>query len=200
MSLSEHVKNIFADSANLKNLVVKTLAPSIVEASQMLVNCIRGGGKILSCGNGGSACDAMHFNAEIVNRFMIERDPLPAIALNADMAVLTAVSNDYSYNDVFSKQIKAIGRKGDVLLCISTSGNSQNLVRAISKAHECGLQVIALTGRDGGDMANALRASDLEIRVPGTVTPRIQEVHIVIIHCLCDLIDRILFEKVGEKA
>lgn len=198
MNLSEHVKTIFADGADLKNLVAKTLAPGIVEASQMLVNCIRGGGKILSCGNGGSACDAMHFNAELVNRYIIERNPLPAIALNTDMAVLTAVSNDYSYNDVFSKQIKAIGKKGDVLFCISTSGNSPNIVRAISKAHECGLQVIALTGRDGGDMANALEAGDIEIRVPGKVTPRIQEVHIVIIHCLCDLIDKILFEKVGE--
>lgn len=199
MNLAEHVQNIFADSVNIKSLLAKTLAPRVVEAGQMLVTSIRSGGKILTCGNGGSACDAMHFTTELVNRFVIERNPLPAITLNADMAVLTAVSNDYSYNDIFSKQIKALGKRGDVLLCISTSGNSPNIVRAIGKAHECGLQVVALTGRDGGDMANALEAGDIEIRVPGKVTPRIQEVHILVIHCLCDLIDTILFEKAEGK-
>ncbi len=193
MSLVEYTKTIFTDSANLKILAATTLIPSIVEASQMLVKCIRSGGKVLSCGNGGSACDAMHFSGELVNRFMIERSPLPAIALNTDVGVLTAISNDYSYEDIFAKQIQALGKKGDVLFCISTSGNSLNIVRAISKAHEGGLHVVALTGKDGGDTADALEAGDIEIRVPSKVTPRIQEIHILVIHCLCDLIDKVLF-------
>jgi phosphoheptose isomerase len=194
MNLAEHVRTIFTDSANLKNLAAGVLAPAIIEAGFVLINCIRGGGKILSCGNGGSACDANHFNAELMNRFMFERDPLPAIALNADAVLLTAIANDYSYYDVFSKQIKALGKKNDVLLAISTTGNSQNIIMAINKAHECGLQVIALTGRDGGKMAMALAAGDIEIRVPSEITPRIQEVHILIIHCLCELIDKALFK------
>ncbi len=194
-NLVEQVKTNFVDSASLKNSIVESLAPVIVEAGQMLANCISHGGKILSCGNGGSGCDAAHFNGELVNRFMIERDPLSAICLNTDTAALTAIANDYSYQDIFTKQIKALGKKGDVLLAISTSGNSQNIVRAIIRAHECGLRVIALTGRDGGEMARALAVGDLEIRVPAKVTPRVQEVHILVIHCLCELIDKILFEK-----
>ncbi len=195
MSLTERIKAAFVDGVSLKEVVAKTLTPTIVEAGQMLADCLRDGGKILSCGNGGSACDASHFTAEMVNRFIIERNPLSAISLNTDMAVLTAVANDYEYVDIFAKQIKALSKKGDVLLAISTSGNSQNIVRAINMAHECGMLVIALTGRDGGDMASVLVAGDIEIRVPSKVTPRIQEVHIIIIHCLCDLIDHILFKK-----
>jgi D-sedoheptulose 7-phosphate isomerase len=195
MSLTKRIKAVFVDGISLKKTVGETLVPTIVEAGQLLAGCLRDGGKILSCGNGGSACDANHFNTEMVNRFMIERSPLPAISLNTDMAVLTAIANDYDYADVFAKQIKALGKKGDVLLAISTSGNSLNIVRAINMAHESGMPVVALTGRDGGDIAGALIAGDIEIRVPGKVTPRIQEVHITIIHCLCDLIDHILFEK-----
>ena len=199
MNLTQHIKVVFSDSISLKDLVAKTLVPTIVEASQKLVRCFRDGGKVLSCGNGGSACDAAHFTAEIANRFLIERDGLSAITLNSDVALLTAIANDYSYQDIFTRQIKALGKKDDVLLAISTSGNSQNIVKAINKAHECGMQVIALTGNDGGEMATVLTVGDIEIRVPAKVTPRIQEVHILIIHCLCELVDKILFEKIEEK-
>jgi phosphoheptose isomerase len=195
MRLAEQVKTIFDESIKLKKTSGESLAPLIVSAGEKMAECIKRGNKILSCGNGGSACDAMHFNAELVNRFIIERRPLPGITLNTDMAVLTAISNDYSYSDIFSKQIKALGNKGDVFFCISTSGNSENVLKGIVQAHECGLEIIALTGRDGGDVTHALEKGDIELRVPGMMTARIQEVHIVIIHCLCELIDKILFTK-----
>jgi len=193
MDLNKRIKLNFNDSFALKEQISETLPPLVAEASKMLVESIRAGGKILSCGNGGSAADALHFAAELLNRFQIERDPLPAIALVSDVAALTAIANDYDYKHVFSKQIKALGRKDDVLLVISTSGNSQNIVEAIKKAHEVDMRVIALTGKDGGEIKDVLVSSDIEIRVPSEVTPRIQEIHILIIHCLCDLIDQILF-------
>jgi D-sedoheptulose 7-phosphate isomerase len=150
-------------------------------------------GKILSCGNGGSAGDAQHFSAELLNRFEKERPGLPAIAISTDTSTITAIANDYSYEEIFSKQVLALGMANDTLLAISTSGNSTNIVQAIGAAHEREMSVIALTGNDGGKIASELRKNDIEIRVPSDRTARIQEVHLVIIHCLCDLIDNKLF-------
>ena len=158
-----------------------------------MAECVRDGHKILSCGNGGSAGDAQHFSSELLNRFEMERPPLPAMALTTDSSTLTAIANDYSYDDIFAKQIKALGESGDVLLAISTSGNSSNVVRAIDAAQDRGMTIIALTGHDGGEIAPALLDADIEIRVPSDRTARIQEVHLLVIHCLCDVIDRSLF-------
>jgi D-sedoheptulose 7-phosphate isomerase len=149
-------------------------------------------GKILSCGNGGSAGDSQHFSSELLNRFERERPGLPAMALTTDSSTLTSIANDYAYEDIFAKQIRALGRQNDVLLAISTSGNSENVNRAIVAAHERGMKVVALSGRDGGRMAALLGEDDIEIRVPATRTARIQEVHLVVIHSLCDLIDTTL--------
>ncbi|MDR1012350.1 MAG: SIS domain-containing protein [Coxiellaceae bacterium] len=192
MNLMQHIRFSFQENIKLKIKASEMLIPIIVEASQVLVNCIQNGGKILSCGNGGSACDAMHFNAEIANRYIVERNGLSAITLVSDTALLTAISNDYSYQDIFSRQIKALGNKNDVLLSISTSGNSENIIKAILKAHECKIRVIALTGNNGGKIAKILTTDDVEIRVPSSVTPRIQESHILVIHCLCELVDILL--------
>ena len=158
-----------------------------------MVNCLLNDGKILSCGNGGSAGDAQHFSAELLNRFEKERPGLPAIAITTDSSTLTAIANDYDYNEIFAKQVSALGQSNDVLLAISTSGNSPNIVEAIRAAHDREMKIVALTGRDGGAMADLLSAEDIEIRVPSDRTARIQEVHLVVIHCLCDYIDTKLF-------
>ena len=150
-------------------------------------------GKILSCGNGGSAGDSQHFSSELLNRFERERPGLPGVALTTDASTVTSIANDYAYEDIFAKQVRALGREGDVLLAISTSGNSENVNRAIKAAHERQMQVVALSGKDGGPMAGLLNADDVEIRVPSERTARIQEVHLVAIHCMCDLIDEYLF-------
>lgn len=150
-------------------------------------------GKILSCGNGGSAADAQHFSAELVNRFEKERPGLPAFALTTDSSTLTAIANDYNYNQIFSKQITALGQPGDVLLAISTSGNSANVLEAINASHEREMIIVALTGKDGGSIARLLKEQDIEIRIPSNRTARIQEVHLLVIHCLCDFIDTQLF-------
>lgn len=159
----------------------------------MMVQTLVNEGKILACGNGGSAGDCQHFSSELLNRFERERPSLPALALTTDTSTLTSIANDYSYNEVFSKQVRALGQPGDILLAISTSGNSANVVQAIQAAHDRDMAVVALTGRDGGDMASLLGQDDCEIRVPATSTARIQEVHLLVIHCLCDLIDEQLF-------
>jgi len=191
----ERVKQNFKTSLATKTAALETLPEIIAQAGNLLIACLSNKGKILTCGNGGSACDALHFATELLNRFEMERPSLPAIALTADMATLTSIANDYSYAEVFAKQISGLGQPNDVLLAISTSGNSENIVRAIPAAHEKKLSVIALTGRDGGKMAALLHNNDIEIRVPTDSTPRIQEIHILIIHCLCDLIDWQLFKK-----
>jgi D-sedoheptulose 7-phosphate isomerase len=145
--------------------------------------------KVLSCGNGGSAADAQHFSSEMLNRFEMERPGLPAIALTTDSSTITSIANDYQFEDIFSKQIRALGQPGDILLAISTSGNSTNIINAIQAAHDRDMVVVALNGRDGGMISDLLINQDVEIRVPAMSTARIQEVHILIIHCLCDLID-----------
>lgn len=181
----------FRESAQLKLTSVDALAPAISRAGSLLAASLRGGGKLLVCGNGGSAADAQHFSAELLGRYERERDGLPAIALHADSSTVTAVANDYGYEHVFARQVLALGRPGDVLLAISTSGNSPGILRAVEVAQQAGLGVVALTGRDGGALAPLLRPADIEIRVPAQVTARIQEVHILVLHCLCELIDEL---------
>ncbi len=191
--MDERVRRHFQDSIATKQASID-LAPTIAAAAALMTRCLLEDGKILSCGNGGSAADAQHFSSELLNRFELERPGLPAVALTTDSSTLTSIANDYSYNEVFAKQVRALGQPLDVLLAISTSGNSENVLRAIQAAHERGLKVVALTGRDGSAIAEALGADDIEIRVPAERTCRIQEVHLLAIHALCDLIDAELLE------
>jgi D-sedoheptulose 7-phosphate isomerase len=167
----------------------KALVPQIVAAATGMTRALSAGGKIFSCGNGGSAADAQHFAAELVGRFEAERPGMAAVALTTDSSIFTALANDYSFADVFAKQVQALGRPGDVLLAISTSGQSENVVRAVTTAHAQSMTVVALTGRDGGRIGRMLEKRDVEIRVPAQRTCRIQEVHLLAIHCICDLID-----------
>ena len=183
----------FAESARLKEEAAQALGAPIAVAGALLADSLRKGGKALACGNGGSAADAQHFAAELLNRFEMERPPLAAVALTTDSSTLTSIANDYAYQQVFSKQVRALGRAGDVLLAISTSGNSANVLEAMHAAHELGVRVIALTGNGGGKMAGALRDGDVHICVPHNTTTRIQEVHLLVLHCLCDAIDYQLF-------
>ena len=186
----------FAESARLKLQAAETLGAPIARAGALLAESLRNGGKALACGNGGSAADAQHFAAELVNRFEAERPPLAGIALTTDSSTLTSIANDYAYQQVFAKQLRALGRRGDVLLAISTSGNSANVIEAVQVAHELGVRVIALTGNGGGKMAPMLTADDVHICVPHKSTARIQEVHLLVLHCLCDAID---FQLFGAK-
>jgi D-sedoheptulose 7-phosphate isomerase len=183
----------FAESARLKTEAAPVLGAPIAQAGLMLAQALKSGGKALACGNGGSAADAQHFAAELVNRFEAERPPLAAIALTTDSSNLTSIANDYAWEQVFAKQLRALGRRGDVLLAISTSGNSQNVLEALQAAHELGVRVIALTGNGGGKMAAMVKADDVHICVPHKQTARIQEVHLLALHCLCDAIDFQLF-------
>lgn len=196
MKPEDHVTGHFNDSIATKQAALKVLVPSITAAGKLMADALKQDRKVMSCGNGGSAADSQHFSAELLNRFERERPGLAGIALTTDTSTLTSIANDYEYNDIFAKQVRALGRGGDVLLAISTSGNSPNVMRAIDAAHEKGVHVVALTGRDGGKMAGQLKTGDIEIRVPAKVTARIQEVHLVALHCMCDLIDLHLF---GEK-
>jgi len=193
MDTHARIQKLFRDSIETKRQATEVLIPHIDLASQVMVAALLNEGKILTCGNGGSAGDAQHFSSELLNRFERERPSLPALALTTDTSTLTSIANDYSYNEVFSKQIRALGQPGDILLAISTSGNSANVIQAIQAAHDREMTVVALTGRDGGGMASLLLPEDVEIRVPAKVTARIQEVHLLVIHCLCDQIDQQLF-------
>lgn len=196
-ALQSRVAAQFAESANLKLSASQPLSAPIARAGALLAEALRKGGKVLACGNGGSAADSQHFAAELVNRFEMERAPLAAIALTTDTSNLTSIANDFAYEQVFAKQLKALGRRGDVLLALSTSGNSASVLEAIRAAHELGLQVIALTGNGGGKMAALLGADDVHVCVPHKRTARIQEVHLLALHCLCDAIDYQLFGAKG---
>jgi phosphoheptose isomerase len=193
VNISERIIAHFEESLATKRATIDTVVPDIEQAGLLMANCLRDGNKILSCGNGGSAGDAQHFSSELLNRFEMERAPLAAIALTTDSSTLTSIANDYSYIEIFSKQIIALGAPGDLLLAISTSGNSANILRAVDAAHDCNMQIVALTGCDGGDIGKALTQDDVEIRIPSDRTARIQEVHLLSIHCLCDIIDQSLF-------
>ena len=193
MSLQDRIINHFSDSIQTKQDAMASLCELIAFASQRIVDALVNDKKVLTCGNGGSAGDAQHFSSEMLNRFERERPALPAIALTTDTSTLTSIANDYHYDEVFAKQLRALGQKGDILLVYSTSGNSANIVKAVNVAHERDMPVIALTGKDGGILAGVLNEADIEIRVPSDSTARIQEVHLLISHCLCDLIDHQLF-------
>ena len=193
MSKSERLRKHFEESIQIKQASLMELGPLIEDAAQLMVSSLLQQGKILSCGNGGSAADAQHFSSELINRFETERPSLPAIALTTDSSTITSIANDYHYAEIFSKQVLALGQNNDILLAISTSGNSLNVVKAIQAAHERGMRIIAFTGRDGGEIAELLQAEDIELRVPADRTAYIQEVHLMLIHCICDLIDHQLF-------
>jgi D-sedoheptulose 7-phosphate isomerase len=192
VDLITRISENFSESAHLKLQAMDALAGPIAAAAERMVQCLKSDGKILACGNGGSAADSQHFAAEMLNRFEMERPGLAAMALTTDTSTLTSIANDYDYDQIFSKQVRALGHAGDLLLAISTSGNSRNVIAAMKAAHEAQMGVIALTGRNGGKMAEALRPADVHICVPAQSTARIQEVHLLTLHCLCDAIDCLL--------
>lgn len=189
----ENIKTQFNESIQTKIAAAEQLPAYIEKAASMMVQSLISGNKILSCGNGGSAGDAQHFSSELLNRYERDRPSLPAIALTTDSSTITSIANDYSYDEVFSKQVKALGQAGDILLAISTSGNSRNVINAMEAALSRDMTIVALTGKDGGEMAGLLGDNDVEIRVPSDRTARIQEVHLLVIHCLCESIDNTLF-------
>jgi len=189
MALAARIAAHFRDSAAVKLAAADALSAPIAQAIDRMSACLAAGGKILACGNGGSAADSQHFSSELLNRFEVERPGLAAIALTTDTSTLTSIANDYAYDRVFARQVSALGRAGDVLLAISTSGGSRNVIAAVEAAHEKGLAVVALTGRGGGALGAALGADDVHVCVPASSTARIQEVHLLVLHCLCDGID-----------
>ena len=192
-STIDRIQQHFKDSIATKTAALDYLPASIFAAGELMAQALSQGHKIMSCGNGGSAADAQHFSAELINRFERERRPLAGLALSTDTSTLTSIANDYRYEEIFSKQVQALGRSGDVLLAISTSGNSPSIVEAIKTAHAQDIRVVVLSGRDGGKIASLLNDQDVEIRVRSDKTTRIQETHLLVIHCLCDLIDETLF-------
>ena len=192
MDLIQRVNEHFIESIAAKQQAMEVLSPGIAVAAEKMVACLMNEGKILACGNGGSAGDSQHFAAELIGRFEAERQELAAIALTTDSSILTAVGNDYSFNQIFSKQVRGLGHAGDVLLAISTSGNSGNVIEAIKAAHDHDMLVVALTGKGGGQIGEMLRDDDIHLCVPADRTARIQETHLLVIHCLCDGIDALL--------
>jgi len=192
MDLIDRISQQFTDSAQAKLQAVELLAAPIAEAVETMVHSLMSNGKIMACGNGGSAADSQHFASELLNRFEKERPGLAAVALTTDTSTLTSIANDYDFAKVFSKQIRALGQPGDVLLGISTSGNSPNVIEAIAAAHEREMRVVALTGKSGGQISGLLRKDDTHLCVPADRTARIQEVHLLVLHCLCDGIDCML--------
>jgi len=196
MDLAAHLKQHFEEGIELRRRMAETMPAEIAKAGTSLANALKSGKKALACGNGGSAADSQHFAAEIVGRFERERPGMPAIALTVDTSALTAIANDYDFDRVFSKQVEALGQSGDVLLGISTSGNSKNVIEAIKAAHAKDMVVIALTGRDGGAMGKMLRDNDYHLNVAHPRTMRVQEIHLLVIHSLCEVVDNVIF---GEK-
>ena len=194
INLTDRIKEHFAESLSVKMLSMERLTLDLAQATQVMVNSLKLGGKILACGNGGSAGDAQHFAAELVGRFERERMELGAIDLTTDSSILTAIGNDYGFEEIFSKQVRAIGKKEDILLGISTSGNSPNVILAIKAAKKMGMRVVAFTGRGGGKIKDLLEPEDVHLCVPSERTARIQETHLLLIHCLCDGIDYLLLD------
>ncbi|MBW8189499.1 phosphoheptose isomerase [Neiella marina] len=194
----DRIKASFTESIQTKIAAAEALPEAIQQAGTHMSQALLNGNKILTCGNGGSAGDAQHFSSELLNRFEKERPGLPAMALTTDSSTVTSIANDYSYDEIFSKQVRALGQPGDILLAISTSGNSRNVIKAMEAAVSRDMKIIALTGKDGGEMAGLLSQNDTEVRVPSERTARIQEVHLLVIHCLCDLIDNTLFPHVED--
>jgi len=194
--LEQRIQQQFFDSADLKYAAAEILSKPIADAVSAVVGCITAGGKVLACGNGGSAGDAQHFAAGFVGRFERERPGLAAIALTTDTSILTAIGNDYDFDAIYSKQVQALGSPGDVLIAITTSGNSANVLAAVEAAHAREMTVVALTGRTGGKMRSLLSETDVHICVPHERTARIQEVHILTLHCLCDAVD---LQLLGEQ-
>lgn len=192
-NISDRINHHFSESIQIKIHTADSISSTIATACEKILQCLLDGHKILSCGNGGSASDALRFSSGMLNRFKHERPSLPAIALTGDLATLTSIANDTHYNEVFARQIRALGQRGDVLLAISTSGNSPNVLQAIKAAHDRDMIVIALTGHDGGKIPTLLRDDDIEVRIPAFDTARIQETHLLIIHCICDVVDNQLF-------
>lgn len=197
--LEQRIEQQFIDSADLKYQAAQVLNKPILAAIQAILTCVTSGGKVLACGNGGSAADAQHFAAEFVGRFERERPELAALSLATDSSIITAIGNDYDFNQIYSKQVRALGQSADVLLAISTSGNSKNILNAISAAHEREMIVIAMTGKGGGEIGKILKETDIHICVPSERTARIQEVHLLVIHCICDGIDYQLLGEVGKE-
>ena len=196
MTLPQRIQNQFNDSIAVKQAALAAMAAPIEAAVRAMAACLAAGGKVMACGNGGSAADSQHFAAELLNRLEKERPPLAAIALTTDTSTLTSIANDYAFDQVFAKQVAGLGRPGDVLLAISTSGNSPNVLEAIRLAHTRGIRVVALTGKGGGTIAEHLESHDIHLCVPADRTARIQEAHLLTIHCLCDGIDALIL---GEE-
>jgi phosphoheptose isomerase len=195
VNLEERLKGHFEASIQAKRDTQAAMLPTLVKAARHMADRLKQGHKVLACGNGGSAADAQHFAAELTGRYERERPELAGIALTTDTSALTAIGNDYGFADIFSKQVRALGQPGDILLAISTSGNSGNVMKAMEAAHGRQMSVIAMTGKDGGTMAKALKPADIELRAAHKVTARIQEVHILFLHCLCDAVDEILYPR-----
>jgi len=196
MNSAENLRKHFEEGIELRRKMAESMPAQIAKAGEALAAALKSGRKVLSCGNGGSAADSQHFAAELVGRFERERPGLAGIALTTDTSALTAIANDYSYEQVFAKQVLALGQAGDFLLGISTSGNSKNVVEAMKAAHARGMHVIALTGRDGGEMGRMVRAGDFHLNVAHPRTMRVQEIHLLAVHCLCEVVDNVIF---GEK-
>lgn len=193
MNAEQRITGFFEASIAAKQATLDAMLPALLEAGQTMVNALSEGNKVLSCGNGGSSGDAQHFSSELINRFERDRAALPAVALTTESSTVTAIGNDYGYEHVFSRSVEALGQPGDVLLAISTSGNSANVVRAMEAAQARAMPIVAFTGRDGGEMAAKLASQDVELRAVSDRTARVQEVHLLFIHCLCDFIDEALF-------
>jgi len=193
--LTARAEQHFADSISVKQEGSFLLPTQVAKATVLMSKCLHEGGKVMACGNGGSAADAQHFAAELMGRFERERRELAALALTTDTSILTAIGNDYSYEDVFSKQVRGIGRVNDILIAISTSGNSKNVIKAIEAAKKIGIHIIALTGNGGGKMVSLLSGDDVHLCVPASRTARIQETHLLLLHCLCDGVDYVLFDE-----
>ncbi|MGY0217868.1 phosphoheptose isomerase [Endozoicomonadaceae bacterium StTr2] len=195
--MQERITRHFSDSIDAKIRAAEALTPLIDQTAEIMTQTLLNEGKILTCGNGGSAGNAQHFSSELLNRFERERPSLPALALTTDTSTLTSIADDYSYNEIFSKQIRALGQPDDILLLISATGQSPNIIQAIQAAHDREMIVIALTGNDGGNVARLMQPEDIELRVPSSVPARVHEVHMLLIHCFCDLIDEHLFGSAG---